>query len=345
MENTKIEWATSTFNPWMGCTKVSTGCANCYAEATMDLRYHKVKWGAGQPRALTSVDNWKKPLRWNRAAVAAGAMSDPAKRPRIFCASLADVFDEEVPSRWRDRLWELIHACHALDWLILTKRPRNMAAMLPDDFLRPDDPLPWPHVWLGVTVEDQANLWRAEHLVTIPAARRFLSVEPLVGPLSFCLGQRNALLCPLCQGSASDPEKPGPCPACQDSLLGLGIHWVIVGGESGDLARPMHPDWAARVMDECSSAGVHFFFKQWGEWSPVTHVALDADGSSDLEYVASSVKPAGERKCPLRLAPACHEFPDGQRMLRVGKRAAGRCLDGIVYSGRPPSHPAALVSV
>lgn len=170
-ENSKIEWTHHTFNPWLGCAKVSPGCAHCYAERDME-RYGKAKWGAGQPRVRTATSTWAQPLKWDRAAAKAG------RRDRVFCASLADVFDDEVAESWRADLFSLIDACRNLDWLLLTKRPGNMGAMLPAGWYGS----PWPHVWLGTTVEDQEHAdLRIPQLLAVPAARRFLSCEPLLG--------------------------------------------------------------------------------------------------------------------------------------------------------------------
>src|SRR5262249_10359176 len=145
-ENSKIEWTTHTFNPWIGCQKVSPGCDHCYAEAMMDHRWGKVTWGPHGARVRTSEANWKQPLKWAKAAHASGT------RPRVFCASLADVFDNEVPGYYRGDLLNLIRKTPDLDWLLLTKRPENISRMLPDDW-----PARFPNVWLGATCEDQEH--------------------------------------------------------------------------------------------------------------------------------------------------------------------------------------------
>ncbi|MDD5198988.1 MAG: phage Gp37/Gp68 family protein [Terrimicrobiaceae bacterium] len=220
MENTEISWTDNTFNPWMGCTKVSAGCQNCYAETT-SLRTGKKLWGSGIPRHRTSEKYWAKPLKWNAKAIKAG------NRPRVFVASMADVFDAEVAATWRDDLWNLIRECPALDWQLLTKRPENISGMLPADW---GDG--WRNVWLGTTVENQdmAKL-RVPILREIPAAVRFISCEPLIGYVAVPLD---------------------------------GIHWVICGGESGARYRPMKHSWAAFLRDLCVEEGIPFHFKQWG---------------------------------------------------------------------------------
>jgi protein gp37 len=192
MENSKIEWTGHTFNPWVGCTKVSPACANCYAEFSEDKRFHRVEWGKGKPRQLASDAMWGEPLKWNEEARLTG------QRKKVFCASLADIFDDEIPKERRDRLWKLIKDCPWLDFQLLTKRPENISGMLPPDWGEG-----WENVWLGTSVENQE--WadkRIPLLTDVPAKVHFLSVEPLLGPIQF--------------KTLDD------------------IEWVIVGGETTD---------------------------------------------------------------------------------------------------------------
>ena len=222
---TAIEWTDETFNPWWGCTEVSPGCAHCYAEALaqrgVGIGGGPVEWGRGKDRRRNSADYWREPLDWNTRAGRRNI------RIKVFCASMCDVFDAEVDPSWRVDLWELVRRCRNLDWQILTKRPENIEAMLP-----PDWGDGWPHVWLGTSVEDQSRAdARIPILAAIPAAIRFLSVEPLLGPVSLDL---------------------------------RGISWVICGGESGRSARPLDPAWVLSVRDQCVKNKVPFFFKQWG---------------------------------------------------------------------------------
>lgn len=275
-KNSKIEWTDHTFNPWIGCAKISDGCKNCYAEAMMDKRYGKVKWGVQGKRIRTSAANWKKPLEWNRQAEHEG------RRYRVFCASLADVFEHKPDQhkemeQWRFDLFRLIDDTPKLDWLLLTKRPENVMDMLRHDWA---EHLP-NHVWIGTSAENQEQAdKRIPELLKIPAAVRFLSIEPLLGEVDLI-----------------------------SSHFGLlpGIHWVIVGGESGANARPMHPDWVRSIRAQCQAAGVPFFFKQWGEWFP----CFDSTVSS--QYL----------------------FSDGERVARIGKKAAGRLLDGREWNELP----------
>jgi protein gp37 len=281
MKNSRIEWTDHTFNPWIGCTKVSPGCDHCYAERLMDHRMHKVSWNGARVR--TSSSYWRQPLRWDKDAAASGT------RPRVFCASLADIFDghPSITSGWVGDLWHLIHSTPHLDWLLLTKRPQNIAHMLPESYGMPAWGYGWDNVWLGTSIENQgtANL-RSVELRIIPARHRFISCEPLLGPVEIHLDGR--------------------------------LHWVIAGGESGPQARPLHPDWARSLRDQCVYSGTPFFFKQWGEWAP-----WDDDNWS---------LPAGADDV------IAHDHAitlDGVEFLRVGKKRAGRCLDGLTWSQLP----------
>jgi protein gp37 len=237
MENSKIEWTDHTFNGWVGCQKVSPGCDHCYAETLMDHRYHRVEWGPHGERQRTSDANWRKPLQWDRQARAAG------KRARVFCASLADVWDNQVPEQWRADLFRLIGQTRHLDWLLLTKRPENIAKMLP----RAISGLgfwPWRHVWLGTTCEDQQHFdrrWRV--LQETQAAGHFISYEPALGPLSL-------------SGHSRLPD------------------WIICGGESGARARLMQPSWARSLMLECEEKHVAFFMKQMTGKAPIPNDLL-----------------------------------------------------------------------
>ena len=266
--NSKIEWTTHTFNPWWGCTKVSEACKHCYAEAWAK-RVGQDVWGPKPERRQLSEAHWRQPLKWNRDA--AGAK----ERPQVFCASMADVFedrDELIPLR--DRLFDLIEATPNLDWLLLTKRPQNVKAMARWD-------QDWPaNVWLGTTVELQT---RADELLpflaAIPAKVRFISAEPLLGPLEI------------------------------ESWLGTSIDWVITGGESGPKARPASPEWFRSLHAQCMRTETAFHFKQWGDWAPGDGVNLPGRQAKILK--------------------------DGSKMIRVGKKTAGRVLNGSTYDGLP----------
>ncbi len=224
-ENSKIEWTDHTFNPWSGCTKVSPACDNCYAERGEDKRFGRAEWGKHGKRYVMKT-TWADPPRWDKKTAKAGV------RARVFCASLADVFEDhpDLPP-WRERLWALIEETPNLDWLLLTKRPGNIPKMMPEGGFG-------PNVWLGATVENQEFAkGRIKQLLRVPATVHFLSCEPLLGPLNI----------------AEWLSK---------------LDWVIAGGESGPGARPTDPQWFESLRDQCLHYDVPFHFKQWGNWTP-----------------------------------------------------------------------------
>jgi protein gp37 len=231
-----IEWTDHTFNPVWGCVKLSPACDNCYAE-TFDHRLGGAHWGPHAPRREFGDKHWNEPLKWNREAEREG------RRHRVFCASMADVFDNQWPQHVRPRLWKLIAATPMLDWLLLTKRPQNIARMLPTNWGSG-----WPNVWLGVTAENQeeANR-RIPVILSIPAVVHFVSYEPALGPLDL-----HEAVTPVL-GDARHVTIRETVPL---------IDWVIAGGESGHRARPANPDWFRSVRDQCAAAGAAFFMKQ-----------------------------------------------------------------------------------
>ena len=321
-ENTKIEWAHHTFNPWIGCTKVGPGCDHCYAEADFDKRRHVVKWGAGQPRKRTAPSTWALPVRWNAEAERLGV------RYRVFCASLADVFDNEVPAEWRVDLFDLIDQTPNLDWLLVTKRIGNVRQMIPD---RWSVAMP-KNLWLGITVVNQAEADRdIPKLLTLKVAVRFLSMEPLLGPVSL------RWLPAWPENAPYIAQNPSGFTNHLDGLRR--INWVIVGGESGPNARAMHPDWARSLRDQCAAAGVPFLFKQWGEWSPRAAICGAEQDFQALDPQCTrwpDVIRLGEHGRDTRRTENC--TPDAGEdvyVQRVGKKAAGRLLDGVQHDGYP----------
>lgn len=219
-DKTLISWTDYTFNPWMGCTKISQGCKNCYAALLTKNRMGIDVFGPTKARKRTTDANWRKPIRWNQSAKHDGVVR------RVFCASLADVFEDNVQTNaWRPDVWELIRATPWLDWQLLTKRPENIKRMLPSDW---GDG--WPNVWLGTSIEDNRVAYRGPILTSVPAVVHFVSYEPAIGPL--------------------------------DQLDLTGIEWLIFGGESGPGHRPMNIQWARDMRERCQSNNVAFFYKQ-----------------------------------------------------------------------------------
>ena len=233
-KDTRIEWVDHTFNPWIGCTRISTGrqpsaCDNCYA-AAMSHRRGWARFETGAPRHRTAPANWRQPIVWNRKAAAAG------RRAKVFGPSLADPFDAEVSDDWRRDYLAVIEATPWLDWILLTKRPQVAVKFFAGR------PVP-DNLWPGITAENQKMLdLRAPAICSIKARIHVLSAEPMLGPTD------------------------------ASAWLGGGPHrlsWVIAGGESGPRARPSQAAWVRALRDQCTLAGVPFFFKHWGEWRPL----------------------------------------------------------------------------
>jgi protein gp37 len=395
MKDSKIEWCDHTFNPWEGCTKVSPGCANCYAE-NRNARFGKgtaANWGKGAPRRRTSVQNWAQPLKWNHSRVciscghAVGGVAawcpecfaeTGFRRPRVFCASLADWLDDEVPLGWLQDLLRLIHDTPHLDWLLLTKRPENFTDRMWDAYesfhkaseIMDDDADDYSHVmdewlwqwlhnknspanvWIGTTVEDQARAdERIPALLRIPARVRFLSCEPLLGPVDLLRvdaagfgGNKGHKIDVIRKGFWS--ERFGFVNHTDMHGEFGPLHWVIGGGESGPKARAMHPEWMRSLRNQCADAGVPFLFKQWGEWAPAVAHLKPFDAAKPEAYVnhctwVSNGKPAGifettkQQNLTTPERPP-HSFLDGEILtFKIGKSEAGRLLDGIEHNGFP----------
>ena len=260
-ETTEIAWADSTFNPWIGCTKVSPGCDGCYAEVSTPVRIMRAKgvepWGPHGQRQRTSVHNWRQPVAWNAGADA--FEREHGRRRRVFCASLADVFDNAVDPQWRADLFGLIEKTPNLDWLLTTKRIGNVRAMVPAAWL---EPAAWPkNVRIIITVVNQDEADRDIAKLLALACPNGLSMEPLLGSVDLGLQCEN-----WSDDIVMDPETGAYecCKACDFTGIGNAIDWVICGGESGPKARPMHPDWARQLKRQCEAANVAFFMKQMG---------------------------------------------------------------------------------
>lgn len=310
---TKIEWATDTWNPITGCTKISEACQNCYAERMSKRLAGRCGYPEGEPfRVTLHPDKLDQPMRW--------------KKPRIiFVCSMGDLFHEDVPDRFLDQIFAVMAKAEQHIFLLLTKRPKRakeyiLKAMYDENCnyqgwyeaindLEIPDVTPMENIWLGVTTENQARAdERIPVLLQIPAAKRFVSVEPMLGPVDL-----NKYLYPqrLCDGHSAwqcdedCPRRPG-------------LDWVICGGETGPGARPMHPDWVRSLRDQCQEAEVPFFFKQWGEWSPTPAKDVPVRGCLDGGRFHSGSNPSV-----------------GLAMYRVGKKAAGRMLDGQEWGQKP----------
>jgi protein gp37 len=330
-ENTKIEWCDATVNHWTVCTPVSPACDNCYAKA-MAKRLWGVDWGLGVPRH-----------RFSNANTTLKALDRKAQRLglplRVFHNSLSDFFDNEVPVRWRYEAMRAIVDTPNLIHLLLTKRIGNAAEMLEQCFRAVHgqregwvDNVP-PNVWLGATVCNQTEADRdIPKLLAVPAAKRFLSMEPLLGPvnLKFRIVNTN----PPAGIDSMTPAQVSEhamiiARAIYHSWCDM-VDWVIVGGESGPNARPMHPDWARSLRDQCQAAGVPFLFKQWGEWVDERHANLDQPVSTSIRRTTSKLTIDG---CVVSMRNPWPESYVG--IYRVGKKSAGRLLDGRVWDEVP----------
>lgn len=315
-KDTKIEWCDHSWNPWRGCTKVSEGCKNCYAK-TLSKRNPKVlgMWGPQGTRVIASETMWKEPLKWNEEAKTSGV------RRRVFCASLADVFEDSTTmpaedwlsvERARARLFQIIKDTPCLDWLLVTKRPHRVNEYVPPSWHEHGFP---SNVWIGTSVENQAAAdKRVPELLKIPAAVRFLSCEPLLGPVDLDKAVE------IAPGIGCFPLLLQPTET-ETRLCGAQgrIDWVIAGGESGPGARPMFAEWALSLRDQCIAAGVPFFFKQHGEY-----ISLD------------QMKRGSLKDFELRVGHQVTRRADGtDEYWKLGKGVTGRELDGREWSQFP----------
>ncbi len=332
-EKTGVGWCHHTFNAWVGCDAVSPACDNCYARTFVTGRMGKdfdVRW-------RTSPANWRQPLLWNRKALAAG------ERRRVFCASLADVWDNQVPIEWLADLLDLIRETPALDWMLLTKRPMNILKLLRHARAAAintwrDDLADWldrwinrrqppANVWLGVSVERQAEAdERIPDLLATPAAVRFISAEPLLGPVD---------LTNIKPPGSHFGDAHGWSAIWRGNPIGRpALDLVIVGGENGD--RPMHPDWVRSMRDQCAASGAAFFLKQWGAWAPHKPSSGGDLGGDIRAGRVRIVHPSGRSDVEISQATGGRSTePGSQYMKRVGKKAAGRLLDGVEHNGMP----------
>lgn len=300
-QNSHISWTTHTFNSIHGCTKVSLGCKNCYAE-TLSKRFGKDIWGPTAARLPMSVKYWHQLILWDAAARKAG------RRDRVFCNSMSDLFEGpetcqnaasyQVVADGRRRLLRSIPYLPNLTFLLLTKRTENILPMVADVWQSD-----WPqNAWIGTSVEDQENTDRRVALLrAVPAPIHFLSVEPMLGQVTL------------------PPD-----------FLALGSSaWVIAGGESGHQSRPGHADWYRRLRDQAVAGGVPFHFKQHGNW--LHDSQLDNLDSSSIG-VDQGLNPA---RLYVRGCQSRHDWSDGSRSFNVGKKEAGRLLDSRTWDEMP----------
>jgi len=303
-ENSKIEWTDHTWNPWVGCTKVSPACEHCYM-------FMGMKRTGQDPKHVRKTVAKPFPLKRDRQR-----QFKVKPGEKVFTCSWSDWF-HEAADEWRPAAWDVIRQRPDVTFQIVTKRIERAADCLP-----PDWGDGWPNVWLIVTAENQQWMeQRAFHLKEIPAVVRGLSIEPLLGPVVPKVRREECKVCGNIAGAHGVIEHGRGCYTQSEDGGGLsygdpGIDWVIVGGESGPHARPMHPDWVRSIRNRCQAAGVAFFFKQWGAWVP----------SDQYPDALNGVRLSRYEK---------HTFPDGQHVFRVGKELAGRTLDGREWSEFP----------
>lgn len=289
---TFISWCQSTMNFWVGCEKVSEACTFCYAQAWAKRAGVPELWEGQRRRTKT----WREPMKWHRGATAFFAKH--GVRQRVFTNSLADFFDNAVEDQWREDAWKVIEETPSLEWLIVTKRVSNISKMLPANF----SGLWFKHCIFIITVVTQAEADRdIPRLIDIkkkyPWLRIGLSMEPLLEFIDLKWEWLEWL------------------------------NWVIVGGESGGRARPMNAAWVLAIRDKCIAAGVHFHFKQWGEW-----LTFDA-GYPGLMRALYGVGVIGARIDGVRYpSKDIHRFEDGSYAIRVGINRTGRLLEGVLHN-------------
>lgn len=309
-EKSAISWTRSTFNPWIGCTRVGPGCDHCYAAVSTPARSQGIVWGPGQPRKRTVPSNWAKPLQWEKLAAEERRTGVLAKghegwaRPGfwpVFCASLADVFDNEVPQGWREDLWDLIEATPNLTWLVVTKRIGNVRSMLPGRWMEDElnTALP-PNIRIISTI---VNAWEAHRdipkLLSL-GCKNGISYEPGLGDVNWY---------PWFQSNGHLPEDSDGAP------FRHGLQWIIVGGESdqaGMKARPFNVNWARSTVQQCREAGVPVFVKQLGsaaisDFKPRTTQAVLSGDQTHWKYLLADRAGADPSEWPEDLR--VQEFP------------------------------------
>lgn len=318
---TKIEWTDATWNPITGCSVLSAGCKHCYAMklAGTRLQHHP-------SRAGLTVDTKNGPVWTGEVRLNEDWLSQPMRwrKPRmIFVCAHADLFHEAVPDDWIDLIFSVMELSPHHTFQVLTKRAGRMRDYINSRAFK-DYPL--PNVWIGVSVEDQAAAdERIPLLLDTPAAVRWLSMEPLLGRVDLCetfgMWWNQTMGCFEASHSSGFNRHP-------HNQAETAIDWVVVGGESGPGARPMHPAWARSLRDQCAAAGTPFLFKQWGEWVPAHYEPVT--GSQNHQRWT----PFDQAHIKVKWGEP-HEFGEGIGTVRIGKKAAGRLLDGVHHDGYP----------
>jgi protein gp37 len=363
-DTTAISWCDATFNPWWGCQKVSPACDHCYAERDANrFAPTRVLWGVDSERRTFDAKHWQQPLRWAKRAFeqctdcgwrgyhtslrheggehfcpACGSGNWRPARLRVFCASMGDWLDLDAPLEEFIKLLELVRATPELDWLLLSKRVGNWGKRL-NQALNASDSIglrEWlalwlsgdapRNVWLGATVINQEEADRdVPKLLAVPARVRFLSIEPMLGPVDL---RFHIFSEPTGNWRTNGGKRQMELRRPADG----GLHWVIAGGESGPHARPAHPAWLRSLRDQCAAAGVPFHFKQWGEHTPgelTPHPDYPGEGSAwRLDQMGRRWHDPNESTRPRdEWAPV--------KFARPGKAAAGRLLDGVEHLAFP----------
>ncbi len=367
-DGTKIEWTDATWNPITGCAVVSPGCTNCYAMKLAGTRLKNHPSRKGLTKDTKAGPVWTGEMRFNRQW-----LDQPLRwtTPRmIFVCAHGDLFAEGVDQVWIDHVFAVMALAPQHTFQVLTKRPERMreymlgmpsrrsfiagygalvrGGNLPDHYETAYEAIakPLPNVWLGVSVEDQK---RAEERIPIlldtPAAVRWISAEPLLGPLDLtCIHQPNAGSGPWWFDALTTDrmgwfhDEAAAKPTDEDPLAFSGysrLDWVVAGGESGPGARPMHPDWARSLRDHCAAAGVPFLFKQWGEWVPQVGAVDGWTIPDDPEISRIDHRDWEDDHWGEPYRPMWCDDIDDDTVSRVGKKFAGRLLDGIEHNGFP----------
>ncbi len=377
---TKIEWTEATWNPIVGCSLASPGCTNCYAMQFAGTRLQQTPKYDGLTQPSKAGPVWTGKLAFDEKALLAPLGWKKARM--VFVNSMGDLFHEDCPDEWIDRVFAVMILAHKHTFQVLTKRSARMREYLSRHrwhlwaaIGREIDPVRWrnlppimggdctpvPNVWLGVSVEDQQRAdERIPDLLATPAAIRWISAEPLLGPVDLDVAWHGE--------NALDSYCWGDCAWCENGHPPLtnchlgrqseaehmkdrsGLDWVVAGGESGKHARPMHPDWARALRDQCAAAEVPFFFKQWGEWAPACEMGEDL--SESIYHPAPERHPEATRRCKVNQCvlhndgerfdgeamfrpPAFWQGKRGMTMFAIGKKRAGRLLDGVEHNGMP----------